>query len=63
MQHNLKSQGLFMSDTLVMNTKPLATSIALIHAYNPKPLSAPVNGQVALNFKVVSEDLSLIFIR
>ena len=62
MRHNLKSQGLFMSDTLVMDTKSLTIDISLVHAYNPKPLLAPVNGPVALKFKVVSKDLSLIFI-
>ena len=62
MLHKLKSQGLFMFDTLVMETKPLTSSISLVHAFNTKPLLARVNGPVALNFKVVSKDLSLIFI-
>ena len=62
MGHNLKSQGLFMSDTIVMDTKPLTTDISLVDAYIPKPLPAPVNGLVALNFKVVRKDLSLMFI-
>ena len=60
MRHNLKSQGLFMFDTLVKDTKPLTISISLVDAYNPKPLLAPMNELVALNFKVVSKDLSLV---
>ena len=51
-----------MSDTIVMDTKPLTTDISLVDAYIPKPLPAPMNEPVALNFKVVRKDLSLIFI-
>ena len=47
-QRNIKSQEFFMANTLVMNTKPLTIHISLVHACNPKPLSVPMNGPVAL---------------
>ena len=51
-----------MYDTIVMDTKPLTIDISLVDADIPKPLPAPVNGPMVLNFKVVRKDLSSIFI-
>ena len=51
-----------MSDMIVMDTKALTIDISLVNAYVPKLLPDPMNRPVALNFKVVRKDLSLIFI-